>query len=132
MGYVTPSGHHPIPAIGARVRVYLERGDDSWRVVLPNGITSVGHANDVSAGSLHDAPEVTQLRSRRYTYVLPIELWILLVFPGFPILLAGTFLGRWFRRRRLRQRMSKVTEQSHALDPAAGSDSIGEFTRPNQ
>jgi hypothetical protein len=102
-GYLTPSGHHPVPAIGARVRVYLERENDSWSVVLPNGITSVEHANGLPGGSLHDAPEVTQLQSRKYTYVLPSEIWMLLIVLGSLMLLAGILLGRWFRTHRLRR-----------------------------
>lgn len=35
---LTPSGHHPIPGVGARVTAHLNGEDDAWRVVLPNGI----------------------------------------------------------------------------------------------
>ncbi len=113
LGFVTPSGHHPIPGTGTRVRVYLEKENGSWSVVLPNGITSVENATELPGGNLQDATEVTQLRSRAFTYFLPMEIWILV---GIPILVV-TLLFRWFWRRRQRKRMSGATEQSDEPEP---------------
>lgn len=90
--YLTPSGHHPIPPTGTRARVYLERDDGSWLVVLPNGIEPIG--SDVP-----DALEVTQLRSRVFTYFLPLELWGLLIAVGILVLTGLTFIVRWYKRR---------------------------------
>lgn len=108
--YLTPSGHHPIPGIGTRVRAYLERRDGSWDVVLPNGIAVHG---DESAKILPDAKEVTQLRSLAYTFVLPLEGWLLVAFVG---LLVLTFIG-WQRRRR-RTLVAKEPQNATGISPA--------------
>ena len=115
--YLTPSGHHPIPGTGSLVRAYLEKEDGSWNVVLPNGITSVDEVNGRPRENLQDAVEVSQLRSRAYTFFFPMELWMLLIFVGLPILLGFTLLVRWFRRRQLQQRMSNLTGQPEAAEP---------------
>ncbi|MDU9049487.1 MAG: hypothetical protein Q3M30_11585 [Candidatus Electrothrix sp. Rat3] len=94
--YFTPSGHHPIPAKGTRVRAYLQGEDRLWHVVLPNGIVPL----DDNASN---APEVTQLRGRAYTYILPLEGWVLLIVVGVPIVLCCT-LGRRHRRQRISDR----------------------------
>jgi hypothetical protein len=94
IGFLTPSGHHPIPGTGTRVRAYLEKENGSWNVVLPNGITSVENASGLPDGNLQDAKEVTQLRSPVFTYFLPMEIWI---FIGIPI-----FIFLWRRRQRKR------------------------------
>jgi hypothetical protein len=101
--YVTPSGHHPIPARGTRVRAYLDGEGPTWRVILPNGLVPLD-------GNAKDAPEVSQLRSRAFTFVLPMELWILQVVVGVPLVLIGAVL---VRRRRSRQRSAQsATEQA--------------------
>lgn len=101
--YITIGGHRPIPATGTRVRVYLKKEDRLWRVVLPNGIVSID-------GNAQDASEVTQLRSRAFTYFLPIEEWWLLVIVGVPALACLTLIVRCYRRRQLQQRGPQVTE----------------------
>lgn len=108
-GFISPSGHHPIPETGTRVRVYLKRRNGLWSVVLPNGVTSVENGSGKPGGDLQDATEVTQLRSRRFTYFLPMETWILI---GIPVL-----IGLWWRRRR--KRTFDVIEQSDPLQSAA-------------
>ena len=110
--YFTPSGHDPIPATGTRVRAYLEKKDSSWHVVLPNGIVPVD-------GDAQDAIEVTQLGGRRYTYVLPWELWTLLILVGIPFGIGLALVVRWYRRRQLPQRKTGLLE-SHAPESAAG------------
>ena len=109
MEYFTPSGHHPIPAIGTHARVYLEMKDDLWNVVLPNGITSVDNVSVTPGQNLHDAPEVNQLRNNAddlsgrlgYPYLFPYEIWMLLVGLGvFLSLLAGIFFVRRFMKSR--------------------------------
>lgn len=72
MEYVSVSGNHPIPGVGATVRAHLYRIDGLWRVVFPNGLASVS-----DQPSLSDAPAVGQLQSGRYTYLLPAEAWAL-------------------------------------------------------
>jgi hypothetical protein len=105
IGFFTPSGHHPIPGTGTRVRAYLEKENGSWSVVLPNGITSVENASGLPGGNPQDATEVNQLRSPVFTYCLPMEIWI---FIGIPIL-----IGLW--RRRQRKRIIDATEQGHTV-----------------
>ena len=113
MEYMTPSGHHPIPGTGTRVRAYLAKEENSWRVVLPNGITSVDDVDDWPGGNLQDAREVTQLRSRGYTYFLPVEIWIFLIFVSVPIFRAV----RWYRSRQAREGISDATEQPKVAEP---------------
>lgn len=96
--YLSPSGHHPIPEIGTRVRVYLEERDGSWHIVLPNGIAA-DRDGQQSSEALPDAKEVTRLRSFAYTFILPLEVWLFIGFIGLAVL---AFLGwRWKRRRRM-------------------------------
>ena len=121
--YLTPSGHHPIPARGTRVRAYLEGDDRSWRVVLPNGIVPLD-------GNAEDAPEVTQLRGRAYTYILPMELWGLFIVVGVLVVLCGTLIVRRHRRRQISD--PQVTEQSHSPEPAAGPVSNGRSSPPTR
>lgn len=101
--YISPSGHRPIPATGTRVRVYLEKEDSLWGVVLPNGIMPLD-------GNAQDASEVTQLRSRAFTYFLPIEEWWLLIIVSVPALACLTLIVRCYRRRQLQKRKPRVTE----------------------
>jgi hypothetical protein len=106
MEFLTPSGHHPIPGPGARVRAYLKKEYGLWRVVLPNGITSVDNANnELPGGNLVDATEVMQLRSPAFTYILPIEIWVVII----PVIVLSILLC-WFLRRRYRNRMAGATE----------------------
>jgi hypothetical protein len=88
MEILTPSGHHPIPPVGTRVRAYLNGDSGAWRVVLPNGIL-------VLDGFLEDAPEVRVLATRGFTLGLPLELWAAVLVAG----LAGAALVRLARRR---------------------------------
>jgi hypothetical protein len=99
-----PSGHHPIPATGTRVRAYLEMRGNLWHVVLPNGLTPLD-------GKTQDAIEVTQLGNRAdtdtlplergYTYLLPIEIWILLLIVGIPIVTCLALMVRRYKKRQL-------------------------------
>jgi hypothetical protein len=106
---LTPSGHHPIPGNGTRVRVYLEKENGSWSVVLPNGITSVEDAGGFPGGNLQDATEVAQLRNRGYTYFLALEHWGCMFVLATLIILA-IVLTRWFITRR-KTRLLVATEQ---------------------
>ncbi len=105
--YYTASGHRPIPAKGTRVRAYLQGEDRLWHVVLPNGIVPLDD-------NAPDAPEVTQLRGRAYTYILPLELWVLLIVIGVPVVLCCTFVRR---RRRRRISDGQMTESSDEREP---------------
>lgn len=116
--YLTPSGHHPIPEIGSRVRVYLDGGNESWRVVLPNGIASVEHFDWRHNGNLNDAPAVKQLvnNSRELPYTLEFpyppqnNLWKYILFSGIPMLSAGILFIRWLIRTRTGQPVSDGTK----------------------
>jgi hypothetical protein len=105
MEFLTPSGHHPIPGPGTRVRAYLEKENGLWRVVLPNGITSVESSNELPDSNLLDATKVTQLRSPAFTYIFPLEIWVVVV----PVIILGILLC-WFLSRRYRNRMASATE----------------------
>lgn len=103
--FLTPSGHHPIPGPGTRVRAYLEKENGLWRVVLPNGITSVESFNELPGSNLIDATKVTQLKRPVITYILPLEIWVVVI----PVILLGILLC-WFLSRRYRNRMVSATE----------------------
>lgn len=77
---LTPSGHHPIPGVGTRVTAHLNGEDGAWRVVLPNGI-------QVMDGPESDAPEIADLRSGGYAWLLPVELWAVVGLAGGVLLL---------------------------------------------
>lgn len=95
--YLAPSGHHPIPEVGTRVRACLTKRAGSWDVVLPNGIAAEGNA-DSARDVLADAQEVAQLRSLAYTYILPLEGWLLVLLIGAPV----TMCVGWLRRHKKR------------------------------
>lgn len=113
MEYFTPSGHRPIPGTGTRVRVYLSGAKPNWSPVLPNGITSPDATGDESVwqdGRLTDASEIRELESLRYTYVLPLELWRILVFVVAPVAIVATvFIPRFTRHK---TRVLNTTEQT--------------------
>lgn len=103
MEYLSPSGHRPIPGEGTRTRAFLYLRDGQWTAALPNGITAPDAEDDESVqfSDLADASAIKALRSRRYTYLLPLELWIILV--GVLALLAAVVAGaRWIMSRRKR------------------------------
>jgi hypothetical protein len=103
--YRTPSGHHPIPGNGTRVRAYLTNDEGSWNVVLPNGITAVDGNSDHPQGTLPDAAQVTQLRNsaRAFTFLLPLEIWALVIVVGIPVLIV-------IRKSRRRKTTNDVTK----------------------
>ena len=70
--YLTPSGNRPIPNAGTTVRAHLyrDRNSDLWRVVFPNGFAPVSDGTQLS-----DANAIRNLKSGRFTYLLPIEYW---------------------------------------------------------
>lgn len=94
--YMTVGGHYPIPPVGTRARVYLEQDGDSWRVVLPNGITCLD-------GNPGDAPEVSELESGGYTYGLALETWWMLGVLTILITLIAWGVRRFRRRKQPRQ-----------------------------
>ncbi len=101
--YLTPSGHRPIPGTGTRIRAYLNGGKPNWFAALPNGITAPDANDDASvwpSGRLTDAAEVGELRSRRFTYFLPVELWGFIFVVVVPLTILAIVLMRWFTRRR--------------------------------
>jgi len=101
------TGHRPIPQVGTKVRVYL----DGAEPVLPNGITLTTAIDDASVGFDHgavEAVEVSKLKSRAFTYFLPIETMGLLVVG----LLIGTGI---VGLRRIQSAKSKSRETGSAV-----------------
>lgn len=91
--YLSVSGNHPIPDVGAGVRAHLYRQGGLWRVVFPNGLAPVpDHV------PLADAAVIRALSSRAFTYWLPVELWICIAVVGMVLLLSLRLIKR-FRRR---------------------------------
>ncbi len=118
MEYFTPSGHRPIPGTGTKVRVYLYGEKPNWSPVLPNGITPPDANDDESVwpdGRLTDASEIRELGSLLYTYVLPLELWGILVFVVAPVAIVATVFIRRLRRRKTR--VLNATEQTDEPEP---------------
>ena len=118
MEYFTPSGHRPIPGTGTRVRVYLYGEKPNWSPVLPNGITPPDANDDESVwpdGRLTDASEIRELGSLLYTYVLPLELWGILVIVVAPVAIVATVFIRRFRRRKTR--VLNATGQTDEPEP---------------
>ena len=96
--YLTPSGNRPIPGVGTDVRAYLCGVPDSWNVVFPNGLASPDPTTE-----LVDASELRQLGTGGFTYLLPAEIWLVLVLVGVPALVVGKLLLRRFRQGRSKQ-----------------------------
>ena len=94
-----PSGNRPIFAVGTSVRAHLYKDEGLWRVVLPNGLVSVSDHSE----SDH-AEAIRQLRSR-FTYLLPLELW-LLIFVIAVLVVVIVMIIRLLRRRRLRRNIA--------------------------
>jgi hypothetical protein len=72
--YLSVGGNYPIPGVGTAVRAHLYQRDGRWRVVFPNGLAPVSDRT-----ALTDAAAVGALRGGGYTYLLPLELWVLIV-----------------------------------------------------
>jgi hypothetical protein len=90
--YISVSGNHPIPDVGSKVRAHLYRRAGVWRVVFPNGFTPVSDQS-----SLADAAAIGALRSRTYTFWLPVESWSCIAVVAAFLLLILAFIRR--RRR---------------------------------
>jgi hypothetical protein len=69
--YLSLQSHNPIPETGQIVRAYLRRADVTYMIVHPNG-----YASTVGTPLVQSAA-VKQLRKGGYTYLLPLELWII-------------------------------------------------------
>lgn len=82
----TPSGNYPIPDAGTHVRAYLYGPPDPWNVIFPNGLASPDPDTELA-----DASQLKQLRSGGFTYVLPGEIWVLV--------LISVVLGKLLQRR---------------------------------
>jgi hypothetical protein len=80
-GFVSPSGHRPIPDRGTQVRAYLRESGAGWEVVLPNGFSSPHPDFDLSDAKQIDLADV------EHPYLLPIETWWLVVFLSVVIVL---------------------------------------------
>jgi hypothetical protein len=71
MEYLSLQSHSPIPEMGLIVRTYLQRDGDAYEIVHPNGYAST------DGTSLVQSAAVIRLRKGGYTYLLPLELWII-------------------------------------------------------
>jgi hypothetical protein len=71
---ISLQGHWPVPAPGQQVRAYLVRGRGTYSVVHPNGFATT------DTGRLIAANEIAQLGrgSPVFTFLLPLELWVLI------------------------------------------------------
>ncbi len=103
MEYMTPSGNHPIPSVETPVRAHLYQRDNRWRVVFPNGLTSLQPGVELA-----DAKAVSQLAGGGYTFALPLEIWgamgaIVVV----PLILGWVIRRLW---RRFRRRLTHVPQ----------------------
>ena len=113
MEYLSPSGHDPIPDVGTRCRVYLNRGETNWFAALPNGITLPDANQDDQVWSdprLVNANEVSELRSLAYTFVMPLELWGMLFVLLVPVLVVIKFV----RRRSRQKTIGEVDDVLHS------------------
>ncbi|MEE2643168.1 MAG: hypothetical protein VX768_21245 [Planctomycetota bacterium] len=109
----TPGGHWPIPGTGTRVRVYLDRRESNWSVALPNGITAPDANDDQSVwrnDSIGDAAEIAELGGLRYTYLLPLEIWGVILMVLLPVTLLATVVT--CRLRRHKTGVSESAEQA--------------------
>jgi hypothetical protein len=68
MEYISLQGHSPIPEIGQSVRAYLREKGGEFSVLHPNGFAAV------DGDTLNESAAVL---SGGFTYLLPLELWIL-------------------------------------------------------
>lgn len=68
--------HFPIPEVGQSVRVYLHQTGQGYAALDPNGFTPAGSEPLVQAAAVQRLPH------GRYTYLLPIEFWIVMVVPA--------------------------------------------------
>ncbi len=107
--YLTPGGHDPIPEAGTRVTAHLVKGPESWHVLEPNGIVPISNITPPSAPiapsskpGASDAKQVAELRSGYYTYLLPLEVWLLVVVVGAAILAVAGIIRK---RRNLNRRL---------------------------
>jgi hypothetical protein len=70
--YIGPQSHGPIPETGQIVRAYLRKTDNTYAVLHPNGYESPTGTPVVQSAA------VKRLRKGGYTYLLPLELWIII------------------------------------------------------
>ena len=100
--FLTNAGHSAIPSPGPRVRVYLEGSGTNWEPLTPNGVTSDITSDDESfwwCQGFDDSVEMIQVAPPRYTYLLPLDMWIGLLIIICPI---GIFVSIFLRRKKQR------------------------------
>jgi hypothetical protein len=95
---ISIGGHDPIPGVGTKVRVYLNKESMTWTPVIPNGITAPTADDDSSVGFDHgflEAAEIVGLRGPVFTFIIPIELWGMLLVIAPIAFLVFRKLKRW-------------------------------------
>lgn len=105
--FLTDAGHSAIPSLGTRVRVYLRGSGANWEPLTPNGITSDITSDDDDSfwtnQGFADSVEMIQVAPPRFTYLLPLAMWIGLLIIISPIVI---IVGIYFRRRKRRAALS--------------------------
>jgi hypothetical protein len=104
--FLTPSGNQWIPGVGTDVRAYLYKDGAVWRVIFPNGLAPLQDGGDVQ-----DTPAVAGLGSG-FTYLVPLELWILGLVISLPCILGLLAIVAWQRRKSASQRVTGGAPQS--------------------
>ena len=107
---LSPSGHYPIPPKETRVRVYLNKTNDGYRPVLPNGITDPNANDDESlmGNALSDAEEVAELRNKGFTWLIPLEVWGIIFIIALSLGIAISIIRGALRSKRINQDNSKT------------------------
>jgi hypothetical protein len=88
---MSPSGHRPIPDYGTQVRAYLCKTAEGWEALLPNGFSSPD-----AGAKLLDSQQFA-FSDNKYTYLLPIEVWLLVVIVALAAVLLAVGMKRYKR-----------------------------------
>jgi len=103
--YFGPGGHRWIPGTGTRICAYLNMRESGWMAALPNGLTepeSVEYTNmDFRPGTkLSTTAQITGRHSRRYTFFLSLESWLIVCLVSALLKIMSILFTRMFARRR--------------------------------
>ena len=79
-------GHSPVPAVGQKVRAHLLERPGEYHVIHPNGFTSIDGGSLIGARRIEHPPRWSPL----FTFLLPLELWALILVVVLPAAVVGT------------------------------------------